>query len=476
MAHAALALRVRLQAIQDDAVLDVAVAELSAASLCRDSRANRQWLFAAYQRWCLQHGCCALPSAERDIVGYLHDVGRHWSAVHRRATALAIGWSNTQAGHPDPRGPELAAYLRAASARYGMRRQPPVHALSAEDIARMVFAAGRCSEQETLDRARNAVIRSAATSGALDWTRPRRPWQRLLSVPASSFSCHQTSVHVTLGTITVHIDEEADPLGYEALVELLHGASASGTVDAAGPAPGMSNSPLAFADAADAARFVALWRRVRRNWEQPDVVPTAAELRTWSDERWWWHQRLLPRCADRQLRDVAWLLVGWSLGARFADLHDAVVVTRTHDGQRHLRTVQHKTSRDGSDPLDMFVMHLSECGPLCPACALDDHLELQERRAAAGAPMFATSYGGPQRMTGANARLQLRAMWLASGGAEGVQVTTRSLRSGAAVTASERGAQIGEVQQLLRQADTRATRHYLRRRRPDLVEVHLDYS
>lgn len=463
----------------DDALLDRAVAELSAAVLCRDTRANRTWLFGAYARWCHLQGLSPLPCPERQIMGYLHAVGQRWSAVHRRTVALSIGWAHTEAGYTDPRGTELGNYLRAASAAFGQRRQEPVHALTSDDVAAMVYASQQSDEQGTLDRARNAIIRAAAGAG-FDWLRPGRPWARLLDIPVTSMRCIDGAVQVTPVTGRPFlVEQDVDQLGHAALVEILdrhaQPAAEPGRHCDADVASAAHVHPLSFSGRDDLRRFQALWRRVRGNWEQQAALPTADELRSWSDEQWWWHQRLVPRDAERSVRDVAWLLVGWAHGARFADLHDATVVTRTGDDRWHLRTTQHKTTRDGTAPLDLLVIHLAECGLLCPACALSDHLDLQQRKGEVYGPLFATNYRGARRMTGANARMQLRAMWLQAGGSPEVAVTTRSMRSGAAVTATERGAHIEEVQRLLRQADTRATRHYLRRRDPDLVEVHITY-
>ncbi len=190
-------------------------------------------------------------------------------------------------------------------------------------------------------------------------------------------------------------------------------------------------------------------------------------------------QRMAVRGAARGLRDIAWLLVDWTFGSRFTELQHAELHERRPDGTFVLVMKRHKAATDGSKPLYAEVLHLPVCGDLCPACALDAHLTHLRRSSPklyASGLLFPTEYRGVGVMTRQNGANRLQAMWAAAGFDPDITISTRSVRSGAAMHCQEQYGDIDRTRKLLNQQSATTTRHYLRARASESVEVHLDYS
>jgi hypothetical protein len=441
-------------------------AQVAQARISPEKQDSYRGMFGAFARWCQAYGLDELNADEDIVLAYLELAGQGWGAAHRSLVTCAINWSYRSHGLPTPIGRHVSQYLAARQRAYGRGLHDPVHALSVDDVLQMTTAASAVDSDDRLARASFALLRAAAQAG-LTWTRPGRTWRRLLD-DVRLDAVRPDAVVLTLdsASLTCSVEISTDPLGYAALTEI---------ANEHGWRPG---EQMPGCHQLDVRHLLSTWRRVHHLRAGRPTVTDSATLLMWTDRQWWWHQRLIPRQAVRQVRDVAWLLVSWTHATRFRNLHDAELVRELDDGAFVLRTVHHKGGMDGAAPLYWSVEHLPDCGLLCPACALCDQLEwLALKNVDPEFGLFPTHYGeawGP--MTRQNAVLQLRRLWLDSGGDPNVQVTTRSLRSGAAVTAAERGATIQEIADLLRHKDPKTSRHYLRARRPELVEVRLNYS
>lgn len=440
-------------------------AQVAQARVSPEKQDSYRSLFAAFARWCQAYGLDELDADEDIVLAYLELAGQGWGAAHRSLVTCAISWSYRSHGLPTPIGRHVSQYLAARQRAYGRGLKEPVHALGVDEVLQITTAASAVDTDDRLVRATFALLRAAAQAG-VTWIRPRRTLRRLLD-DVRLDAVRPDAVVLTLDSAsTCSVDISTDPLGYAALVDL---------ANEHGWRPG---EQMPGRHQVDVRRLLSTWRRVHHLRTGDKTLADSAALLTWTDRQWWWHQRLIPCQAVRQVRDVAWLLVSWTHATRFRNLHNAELVRVLDDGGFVLRTVHHKSGMDGGTPLYWSVEHLPDCGLLCPACALRDQLEwLALKKAGSKFGLFPTYYKGQWGpMTRQNAVLQLRRLWLDSGGDPAVQVTTRSLRSGAAVTAAERGATIREIADLLRHKDPKTSRHYLRARRPELVEVRLDYS
>jgi hypothetical protein len=177
-------------------------------------------------------------------------------------------------------------------------------------------------------------------------------------------------------------------------------------------------------------------------------------------------------------RNYAYLLCGLGAALRHASLAALLLqdVTRVPEGYEILLR-RSKNDPDGAGRTLVFLHDPEECQDgLCPACALRDHLEVLTRSyGRSDGPLFGSLRQGVWRPLGLQGAQQvLQQMWQTANLPEDARVGTRSLRAGAATSASEAGWQLSEIAAHLTDHRTLAVAQlYVRRYDPWSHQFHL---
>jgi integrase len=411
-----------------------------------------------------------LPLPPADLLAYLEGPCGEMPYSTLREVVWAVHRAHHRAGVPVVSDVAVVALLARRRRDRHRSAQLPAHAITVAEV-RLITGATASDPDSGSDldpvRAAFALYRAMGRAG---W---RKRSRLLREVRGSDVLAVADRVLVpALGWV---VDRDDDPWGAAALLR---------AAEAAGPRPLVEPAlfdtlrkrlSAAVGDATGAPFCV-------RGARAASIGPVAAA--GLDRETWWWVQRLADRRLPARLRDLAYLLVGFTTLRRHEDLAGLrwEQLRPTRGQGWWWDCLVHKTSDDGSDPHRVVIEHTARdpgqpCTWTCPVCAVEDLRDLQLRvHGSATGAVFATRYGGRMRaMTAANARLVLRRSLLLSGIDTVAPVGARSLRAGGAVSAVEAGASVGEVRELLGQRTEEVTWTYLRRLTPDALEVHLPY-
>jgi integrase len=372
------------------------------------STANR---FGAF---CERHGVDVLPATDTTVLAFLHSQQPSLSWVHAKSQARAITCAHDLAGLPRPRLAEVARYLQA------LRRDPTAAPRQPK------VAAWTGGEVETM------VAKLAASSCVLDGDDPvvagRRAAVALARLGGSSW--HEVATTPLHAVTEPHPDDDrSQQLAREAVaVAARHGDRLGDLFDPHGLAH----------------RMVLSGRRAGLRVRHPDNVRDLNE----DDFR-----ALVADCDpahQRNVRDWTYLCVGISGALRHVSLANAAIedVHPTADG--YVATFRHAKLPPGQVLVKEFRHFAEDPGDcsdlLCPACALDRHLDICRRQGRRTGPLLATRYGGQWRaMTRQNGRLRVLQAYEALDLDQRKRIATRSLRSTAATWAFREGMTIAQI-------------------------------
>jgi len=414
------------------------------SALSRDSYTDR---FGHFTRWCDAHDLTALPCDEQTVLRYLHAHHPAWSHGHAKNTRAAINFVHEDQGHPKPASARTAHYLAVLRSN-DKPAQEKVTALRTQE-AQAIAGAGRDAPTAEVLLARRVLAVLTALPPSAAPGRPvrghfgllRSAVRHVLALTADAFDVSDFDIRVTMpGAVPLLIDASHQPQAHAALMASCSDGQPS--VAGAGDDLGVS-----------AERVVTLLRAAWPRAGLPaDPTLDAIGLLTVDEQR-----RLLCHLDDRhadRVRNHAYMATGLFTAMRHVNLSTLDV--------REVRVLDHGVGveilvlRSKNDPdgkgLTKVLTHVGEstatCShPICPACAVIAQLEeVQACQGRSTGPLFATRYGGRWRaMTRQNGRLVLAGAWSAAGLPDGARVATRSLRAGAATSASEAGWELWEI-------------------------------
>lgn len=119
------------------------VADLAHRRLADNTRSRVMWTQEAFAGWATAQGLPCLPTTEQTIIRWLHTQIGHLAPLTMRGYADGVRTAHVLAGHPDPGGPRLSAYLvavRREAAEAGTLRRPRVTAVDLLEVVDRVDA------------------------------------------------------------------------------------------------------------------------------------------------------------------------------------------------------------------------------------------------------------------------------------------------------------------------------------------------
>lgn len=353
---------------------------------------------------------------ERMLLRYLHThvETRSWHVSYARRISGIIARVWIAAGHPDARGERWKRYT-AGLARATAAPRTPIAAFTEDEV----LAIGRI---------------------ALD-ARPLNPPQET--------AAEVLRMALELGSSQPFAD----------LPELVpHAASRASA--AASPPDG--EHPRSVREA-----VTDQWPRALRRLI-PGPGHASRDSRRAAFDRWWssatksQRELLLRGCADPQLirraQDIAYFYTGLTFGGRVAELArlrigwlqrqpDAIVGTIPGNQHKGGLLALHNGSRPRT--LHITIPHAADHPPHCPACRMDDHLNLRALSGAGARDLvFTDSAGGQLSRRYATAIVQRLYASTNPSPEDGRRINTRSIRVTAATLAREKGLSILEIAEL----------------------------
>jgi hypothetical protein len=474
-------------------------------------------IWAAYQAWCAVNGMTEMPTpdaaidAEQVLLRYLHSnrQARDWSWSTTRNYALVVAQRQVTAGHDDPRGPRVQAYIKAVRRQTGTRKGQPTDAFTADEVKaapevmeamhpvhpHVVRRRALMAVSDVLEEAGVATLNPFA---AVDVT-------QLWAVPASAFEVRGTEIRLTFDGELAIVARERTPAHYEVIV-----AGLAAPLDPEFPLR-MTPEERPRSEKAEPNIDALLMRRSagraepslkRRRGKQPGKgtpawhVENADARAYWRDatpeQRLWVMAHADPKLA-RRTRDLAYFLTGVVNAHRHAELARLTVghVGKRDDGSYAYQLAEHKGSelarhRAGRGKpiigeLDHLATESGQCSLLCPACAMARHLRQRRSDGAKDAePLFtaqAASPAGGQVLGREGAQKVVQRLFdLVDSGTDGEgterRVGTRSMRVTAVTLMRKAGASYEEIGELTDHSSVDLVELYVRRADPwgsDLV-------
>lgn len=482
-------------------------AEVAASPESAQERSHRR----TYQAWCTANEVPEFPTGAGGVTGelvllrFLHStaMARSWGHGTCAFAALVVAHHLTRNGLPDPRGPQVKAWLKARLRETGKRTTRPVDALTPAEVRAAVATREEGwrvegHEAEVLhQRAFLALADLLEESGHVrlnplsnaDPERSNRPNPALRSLAAlarEDFTARADEIRVRVAGETVIVLRGRTPEHYDMLVAALVRG---------GPHP---LHPAASADDDHAIRLYL--RRLRRR--ATTVAGALAGHRTRRSDRrrgWaaqWWadaareHRVRLMALMDTGLpartQDAAYLLTGLTSLFRNAELVRLNIgdVVRRPDGTGFdYALARHKSAmhaaRHGSvaRPLVGALEHevgAEGCAAVCAACAMDRHLRLRAWHGAGPEDPLFVAYNSPghdslRRLASAGLGTRVVRKVAAETGLEDGserRVGTRSLRVSGATWLHQAGMSYQELQEVGTWSSVLYARLYVRRYDP----------
>lgn len=425
---------------------------------------DRTW--ARFSTWCDDHGLdTTLPVSETTILLYLHDHYPNWSWSYARHISKDIGAIHTRHGFDDPAGTDSRTYLARLRRDVGsVKREPtdPIRIDDAATIAKMLSSAPTVEALREIHVCQSLLLVARAANMAL------KGHHTPAHLPAEAFKVTRQCVILTpTGGKQRFIvaDRDRTPRHYEALVGAL-------TTDDTQPL-GMTSEEREHRK----ARIVSAWKRAGQTGPAPmsDVASVDQDV----FDAW---VRALDAHLERRVETAAFVLLGVLLARRAVDLCrlDFEHISTIKGGYR-LDFPITKTDPFGyGGGLVKYISHVQEpdgaCKSVCPACALELHIDIQRAVGRTSGPVF-RGYGGNGggRLTVHGALERLRAAWKRAGLDPSARIGSRSLRAGGATSASEAGWSLLEIAHEL--TDHKTLAHaavYVRRNNPLADQATLD--
>jgi hypothetical protein len=472
----------------------------TAADTVSARKARQVW--SAYEDWCQANGQPVYPSAapsdegERMVLRYLFSnvSARGWRKDRYVEVSRAIASAFLAAGYPDPRGDAWRQLREAVIRARPGPAEPPIDAFSEEEVLAAVAVVAVAGSPDTTEAQAAATL---ALADVMGWEpNPTRQALRALTMPRESFKLREDGIVLKAADgHRVLVDRETQPLHYRVLATVLEQVG-----DAAYPVRDVAPHPGRPAQGRAWLRRqlqLALGRadqgapRTKSGGRASDSATASVP----AFEAWWEHADardrawLIANAEDRKLaqsrQDLAYFYVGLANASRHAELSRLTVGGwwRTADGYTaRLASNEHKggmlaLSRGSrAEQLTICVPHLDTgCAPHCPACRLEDHLEVRRRRhrAHGNDPLFVWpgrhySPGTAEPLSGVAARHLMNRLWAQvdahldrDGAGRPRRIGTRTIRVTAATIARLRGMSLPEVADLLHHRQASTTVRYI---------------
>lgn len=461
-------------------------------------KARQSWI--AYEDWCQANGQPVYPAAgsddgERMLLRYLFSnvSNRGWRKDRFVEVSRFIASAFLAAGHPDPRGDAWRGLREAVARDRPGAAGPSIDAFSEREVLAAVAAVAVAGLPQPLEAQAAATL---ALADVMGWEpNPTSQARCALSMPGQSFQLREDGIVLTVGSgRRVLVDRDTQPHHYRVLAAVLEQAGdAAFPVRDVAPHPGRPSQgraklrkqlQLALGRADQAAERTKQGARTTASatasvpafeawWGQAD-----AQERTW----------LIANAEDRKLaqsrQDLAYFYTGLANASRHAELSRLTVGgwSCTSEGYTaQLASNEHKggmlaLSRGSrAESITIWVPHLDGgCAPHCPACRLDDHLEVRRRRHRArdDDPLFVWpgrhySHGTAQPLSSVAAGHLMDRLWgqvaahLDPDENRPRRIGTRTIRVTAATIARLRGMSLPDVADLLHHRQASTTMRYI---------------
>lgn len=466
-----------------------------------------------YEAWCAENEMPEFPAGAGGLTGelvllrFLHStaMARNWQHAMCSNAAGVVAKHLMRAGLPDPRGPQVKAWLKARLRETGKRTTRPIDVLTPSEVRAHLTAAADEERQWEDDGAvelvhqraflaladlvdENGPLRLNPLSKA-DPERSNRPNPALRTMAAltcEDFIVRADEIRVRVVGETVIVSKVRTPEHYEMLAK---------AVLLGGPHPLCPAACLQDDQAYD--RFL---RRMRRRATTVAYAVAGKRTRT-SDRRegWaaqWWVSAdrehrvrvmvLMDGGLSARTQDAAYLLTGLTGLFRNAELvrfNIGDVVGRPDGTGFDYVLAEHKSAmhaiRHGSiaRPLVGALEHeagAEGCPPVCAACAMDRHLRLRAWHGARPEDPLFVAYNSPsdgslQRLAstvfGTRVVTQVAPETLSEDGSER-RLGTRSLRASGATWLHADGMSFQELQEVGTWSSVLYARLYVRRYDP----------
>lgn len=425
-------------------VLEMLADELASSGFAETTLETNSAHWAAWEDFCDRYGVEPLLPTEEQVVAFLVERPhmRH-SYARRRVASLRSGIC--QLGGAVSRWPLVDGYLGALK-RIGPEPRERISPLTDEEV-HQVAAHAATPRLAVTDRALQRLV-TLARVGAVS------TWAEVEGLDVVARPCGE----LTYQGRRLAVDFDSSEYGI-----LAHG----------GDIPAGTCS----------FRAAALTARVRGAAQRAGLrLSSASEVRTLPDEDF---HRLLVHCdttRDLQVRNLAWFALGIHHALRQISLANLLIedVRAIHNGYE----VTYRVAKlQAGEVLVCVVPHVDVdvemCGsdPMCPACGLDDQLEVCRRQGRTTGPVFGTYYAGRWRvMTRQNARHLIRELVLSAlpDLDAGRRIASRTLRVTTSTALVRSGASFTETAAITMRQDEAELARYVRLGIED--EVHPVYD
>lgn len=465
------------------------------------ARKDRQG-WSAYEDWCQANGQPVYPAGARSDEGermllrflFSNVSTRGWRKDRYVEVSRSIASAFLTAGHPDPRGDAWRQLREAVNRARPGTAKPPIDAFSEEEVLAAVTAVAVAGTPDTTEAQTAATL---ALADVMGWEpNPTLQALRALSMPRESFQLREDGIVLKAADgHRVLVDRETQPHHYRVLATVLEQAG-----DAAYPVREVAPHPGRPAQGRARLRVqlqLALGRAdhgVKRT-KSGGRASNSATASVPAFEAWWQQADALDRAwlianaEDRKLaqsrQDLAYFYAGLANASRHAELSRLTVGgwSRTPEGYTaQLASNRHKggmlaLSRGSrAEPMTICVPHLDGgCAPHCPACRLEDHLEVRRRRHRAqdDDPLFVWpgrhyAPGAAEPLSSVAASHLMNRLWAQvdahldrDGAGRPRRIGTRTIRVTAATIARLRGMSLPDVADLLHHRQASTTMRYI---------------
>lgn len=444
-------------------------AQISAhlTSRMTSDRQVRNW--AKYVWWCEVNGRETLldkrVDSEPQLLAFLHTSrsDRGWAPLTVREYMSAVRVAHVESGREDPKGPRLAAWLKAGLRENG--GQPVLQKIDAITPEQLATAADNRPDRIDSDTVRRRGLLVVAFA-LRDFT----AISSLRELRTTAFDVRNNSIIITSDNgVRGFMDAASQPILYAGL---------SAALVLAGQHP----RPLFGAREQDRAAWVSAWRRAFADDLGPEEVWHKAAAANDDQVAWWMLN--LDRGLQQRIQDRAYLLVGVLGGHRHATMARLTIghFHKTSTGYSYeISPHEDKggllAARNGARLKVLYrnVDHLeldpAACPVWCPACALSDHLAMRAHHGARSESSLWVRVGTVRALLdgkppgAARQTLRLRAT-LGEQVSENQWIATRSLRVTSATLAHTQGSSIAEVADHLGHYNAGSAEAYLRRTDP----------